>query len=492
MKKQTEMKKKIGIVLIISLFLVLFQTSKVKANPNWLTGWNKRVKIEIDCGDIDSDLSSFPVLIFLSNSSAGQYDEDVSCVFDEVGSNSKKIALTVGETEETYVEIEKWDSTNEQAWLWANVTASSSVNTTLYLYYDNDHADNTVYVDDTNVGNSANVWDSNFKMVQHMCDNTTSSVVDSTQYDNDGTKFAANEPIETDGNISKAQSFDGEDDYIEIPTSGMQTSAGTVSLWIKLLEAPPEANAIFFSHYITGKDARIYLTSLADLTFDVGFSDSSYIVTSHTLTLNSWEHLVLTWVKVNGTTTIKAYANGVNVLTRPDSVDLEAISSEVRLGEPVFTLHLVNCVIDEVHILNQTLTADEIKASYESGRDHLLDFGSEKEIYFIAFYNNAGGQFEVNGTIITNGTTIEYNISDILILKAYPDGNKLFANYTWDSSYTLLNPYNLNLTTNFILWCFFDSVPESTPVTNWMIIPLVFGLAAIALVLKHIQGDDEQ
>lgn len=63
------------------------------AQAAWLSGWDKRVKLTADSGDIDANLSDFPVLVYLSTSS-GRGPDDVSFVFDEVGANSKKIAVT--------------------------------------------------------------------------------------------------------------------------------------------------------------------------------------------------------------------------------------------------------------------------------------------------------------------------------------------------------------------------------------------------------------
>jgi hypothetical protein len=61
------------------------------------------------------------------------------------------------------------------------------------------------------------VWDDNFVFVSHMNDNPdTSHIADSTSNGNNGTKVGANEPIEVAGMLGKAQSFDGDDDYITI------------------------------------------------------------------------------------------------------------------------------------------------------------------------------------------------------------------------------------------------------------------------------------
>ena len=66
-------------------------------------------------------------------------------------------------------------------------------------------------------------------MVQHMTDNPDNAhIMDSTQYDNDGTKKGANEPIETSGKIDSAQSFDGINDYVKLLNCYFRTFAITV------------------------------------------------------------------------------------------------------------------------------------------------------------------------------------------------------------------------------------------------------------------------
>ena len=49
---------------------------------NWLAGWNKRATITINSSEIDEVLTDFPLLIYLSNNSSGENDDDVSFVFD--------------------------------------------------------------------------------------------------------------------------------------------------------------------------------------------------------------------------------------------------------------------------------------------------------------------------------------------------------------------------------------------------------------------------
>src|SRR6056297_2541451 len=116
---------------------------------SWLSGWAKRRKITIDNTNIDSDLDHFPVPVPLGTS-VGQSDQDVSDIFDELGSESLKIAVTKSDGEtEIYAEVEQWDATNEKALLWvskSDLTLTAASVTELYIYYDSSQSDNTDYI----------------------------------------------------------------------------------------------------------------------------------------------------------------------------------------------------------------------------------------------------------------------------------------------------------------------------------------------------------
>jgi len=95
------------------------------------------------------------------------------------------------------------------------------------MYYNNSGASNQQAVTDT--------WDSNFVMIQHMNDVTTSSILDSTTYDNDGTKAGANAPIQTTGKVGYCQLFDGDVDHINITEdiSLEPVNSFTCEVWLK-------------------------------------------------------------------------------------------------------------------------------------------------------------------------------------------------------------------------------------------------------------------
>lgn len=386
------MKRRLSTLFFIFLLLLMYispyfaflpQIPSVKASPDWLSGYDQRVKITINSTDIDGTLTDFPVLIFLSNSSAGENDEDVSFIFDELGedANRTKIAVTTNdETTECYVEIEKWDDANEEAWLWVKVPSiSSTSDTNIYLYYDKDHVNNTAYVGDTNDVVAESVWDSNFKMVYHMRDGaSTSSVYDSTSNDNDGTKLSANNPITYDsGEVDGAQDFGG-DDYVTIPFSlspdytiefwacpdNIADASGTCILSFSDTAAGGSGVALGF---YTGTDEIL----IGNDAFQYGLDDVSVYLTN-----DVWQY----WVDVvDASDDIDFYLDGVNktldVTTYwTNEPDYRSIGVRYATGYSRY----LDGKVDEVRISDTLRNSAWIKASYESERDHLLDFGNEE------------------------------------------------------------------------------------------------------------------
>ena len=159
-------KKALALFLVVVLFTSMVKftpTVKAYAAPK-LEGFGYRYGIDIDSGDVDTNLTDFPVLLILSSSS-GISSADVTAIFDEVGAFNKKIAVTTddGETE-LYVEIEKWDEVGEEAFLWVKVpTVDSGADTRIYFYFDAEAENNTAHIGDLastvaqNVGSLAHI-----------------------------------------------------------------------------------------------------------------------------------------------------------------------------------------------------------------------------------------------------------------------------------------------------------------------------------------------
>ena len=169
------LKKRVLLNSVVLMTLVLSLASAVsilaappsapalQASPWWDSSWPYRKEISIDYTKVDADLTDFPVLISLDSdadlASKAQSDGDDIAFADESGSQLNH-------------EIEYFDDSTGQVVAWVNVPGlSSSSDTILYMYYGNAAA--------TNQENAEGVWDSNYRMVQHL-EETSGTHEDST------------------------------------------------------------------------------------------------------------------------------------------------------------------------------------------------------------------------------------------------------------------------------------------------------------------------
>lgn len=191
----------------------------------WLGTWKNRLSFTVESDYVDSDLTNYPLQLRLATDS-GINTFDASAIFSELEVNNLKIAITTDDGyTQCYVEIERWDDTNQIAILHFKAPSlSSSVDTTFYIYYDNSKADNTTYVGTLNSDIAENVWDSNHKYVCHMANNPAGNspqILDSTSYNHDGTTISMlEEDLTTNGlEDTYALIFDGANNRFEITDS---------------------------------------------------------------------------------------------------------------------------------------------------------------------------------------------------------------------------------------------------------------------------------
>lgn len=352
-------------------------------DPPWLNNFTNRIKLTTDQTDIDGDLTNFPILLYLSTSS-GRNAEDLSFIFDELTADDsrKKIAVTKSDgLTQCYVEIEKWDDANEKAWLWTNgPSVNGTSDTDFWFYYDADATNNTAYVGDINDAAAANVWDSNFKAVYHMRDGaSTSAVYDSTGNNYDGTKAGAGEPAVTtdaNGKIDGAQDFDGANDTIS--TSDFYGASISVECWMNMDVVADYKSFIAKDDVATNREYDLTLDTSKPVFFVWNATEIGYRRGTTTITSGTYRHIVGTY---DGST-IKVYLNGAE-----ETYDVsDTVSGSLKDGTQVVTLgskvgaspNYLNGKVDEVRISNTTRSAAWIKATYETSRDNLLDWGTEE------------------------------------------------------------------------------------------------------------------
>ena len=334
---------------------------------SYLTGYDKRITLNINSTLVNSALTHFPIYVNLSSSS-GITGADVTDVFDVVEANWQTIAFTESDgLTRLYAEVVSWDAVAKTAELWVSSSTwiiSDSVDTTIFLYYGGTIRDSTyIGLVGSNAGEA--VWDANFKLVCHMNDNpNTSAVMDSTSNDNDGTKKAANEPIESMGKIGKGQQSDGADDIITVLDADNldMTTAITIEFWIQPLTITSERMMqknqgygieSLGAHCILTKDGVTWLKQINSV-----------------FTQNIYSHIV--WTRTDDTT-FTGYHNGVS----------KALTSYSNVTWAVNANNLILCggsansyhgVFGELRISNIPRSSAWVGASYETQRDYLITY----------------------------------------------------------------------------------------------------------------------
>ena len=256
-------------------------------------------------------------------------------------------------------------------------SVASGADTDIYYYYDNDHADNTTYIGAINTTAGGHVWDSDFKAVYHMVDATTSTVVDSTSNNNDGTKKAANEPIEAIGKVGQGQQYDATNDYIDCGASDTLNITGNIT--IEAIGISPDLNTyrdIAKRHAgdpWPGWGFRVSGASghQGKLQF---YNGSTTIRSTFTVDDNVWHYMAIVNDNTNSTfykdTTSSSVSQG-----NPNS----ASGATFYLG--AWDTTGSTCwkdILDEVRISSTNRSAAWLKGTYNSLWDSLLTYGSEE------------------------------------------------------------------------------------------------------------------
>jgi hypothetical protein len=352
---------------------------------SWLGDWENCVEITINHTNINEDLTHFPLLIHLS-SACGQNSDNMTAVFNEVGANYSKIAVTKDDDQtQLYVEVEKWDSTNKEAWLWVssnNWTISSTDNTTLYLYYDNSQANNTAYVGVPGSTSGEHVWDSNFYYVDHLQDDpNTSYTRDSTDSNHDGIKGVANQPYEATAKIGDGQTFDGTNDYIRLgdssTSSDLNFTSANFTLEILCKRSGPDSHNSLFSRgptvsYLAGYWAYVEIGGYVSFRTFQGSWPGQYTYSEPDVTLGSWYYIAFR--RDGGTVDI--FINGVDrTASHGTHSNPQSNSQQMRLGTYNMSGNWMKGLLDEARISGGIARNNAwVKATYYSCSDNLVSF----------------------------------------------------------------------------------------------------------------------
>ena len=358
---------------------------KVNHKPSfgWSVGGNgykyrKKLIATSSSAVIPSTQTNFPMLVNLGS------DSDLASKAQEDGDDIL-FTSSDGVTKIDH-EIESYASSTGALIAWVEVP-SLSTSTEIYMYYGNG-----------SVGNQQNVggtWDSYFKGVWHMSDETTSTITDSTDNNNDGSKKGANEPVATTtAKTNEAQDFDGIDDYISMGNvlGFERTDSFSIEGWVKY--ASQDA-AILVAKQEVGSDYRGYSIFVDSdpldavtiyLSNDNSPANRIKVSIANPWDDNAWHYFAITYNGSSLASGIKFYVDDSSqtLTTNEDNLSATILNSaNLQIGARGGTNCPIDGLIDEVRISNSARSADWITSSYHSMNNPsgFYSLGNE-EIYF--------------------------------------------------------------------------------------------------------------
>ena len=196
-------------------------SSEVSTTPS---GFAYKKDITIDHTKVSANLNDFPMLIDI-------FDTDLRT---DVQADGDDIMFKSGYNwcpHEIVSFNQIYNETHAHLIAWVRADLSSSIDTTITMYYGNP--------DLTPQQNPNSVWN-DYVGVWHLDESPTGAVVDSSQYNNDGTTLGSMTGSDlVSGQVGSGFELDGIDDMISISESSSLDSmnyAGTLSLWINWVD----------------------------------------------------------------------------------------------------------------------------------------------------------------------------------------------------------------------------------------------------------------
>jgi ketosteroid isomerase-like protein len=346
---------KLGVKILLKrsfsmILIVLFLTSTLTsvyhavAEPGswWDLGWAYRKSVTIDHTKVAGSLSSFPVLVSITDSdlaSKAQVDGDDIVFTDEYAGKLNH-------------EIEYYNSSSGRLVAWVNMPSLSSVNDTkMYMYYGNSTA--------ANQQNVHNTWDSNYVLVEHLHE-TSGTVIDSSSGGNNGTAMNG-VSRDVPGKINGADQLDGVNDYVEVADAsnleGM--SALTLEVWLK--QSTYHNNGIMNKGGAGGVSYLLQGWSDSALYFAVDGQTNRAVAPVGSYPLNEWYHLT----GVCTGTQLLIYVNSVEKASSSKTASVPSDAYPLQVGQNGVGTYFSGSV-DEVRISKIARSSAWIATEYNN------------------------------------------------------------------------------------------------------------------------------
>ena len=192
-------------------------------------------------------------------------------------------------------------------------------------------------------------------------------VNDSSGNGNNGTVHGAEWGI---GQYGQALHFNGQDSYVEVPTSESLEIDTTVTIaaWINWVDSGDTWLGIMANGQQNGPWANygLFVNRGGRYLYYTLSLDGGHVTQrtpDNTIEPDEWLHACATWDGSNA----RIYVNAEMALEQAQSGTLVPPKLPLRIGHRTGSAHYYNGAIDEVRIYNHTLLEDEILAAMEGG-----------------------------------------------------------------------------------------------------------------------------
>ena len=267
----------------------------------WNTSWLNRRKISFDNSASTGDLDNFPVLVALTSSDINyaktqDQGQDIRFIDDD------------GTTELNY-EIGTWDEAGTSI-VWVKVPQIDAASTTdhIWLYFNNTGAAAKHPSPYTPNAFSQATWESRYKGVWHLNENTDDNAVDATSNPNDGSPVSS--PAASPGKIDRALTFTSTSrlDIAAHASLDLTTySDWTLSAWVKPTDYTGLKWPLIYSYGNYRASLGLTVAEGTDGLIENWINDGALEQSDTAVTFNDWNYVVVTR---DGTDT-RFYLNGV-------------------------------------------------------------------------------------------------------------------------------------------------------------------------------------
>jgi len=378
-------------------------------------------QITLNSSQINSTLTNFPILINVTDTDLRDHVENDS---------GYDIAFFTDSNVQLNHEIEKYDSATGQLIAWVNVTS---------LIHDSD-TEIKIYYGDVDIAatceNIVDTWDSNYTVIQHMNDNSTSTILDSTSYDNDGTKAGANAPIQTTGKVGYCQLFDGDVDHINITEdiSLEPVNSFTCEVWLKTQSIDASKQVFSRGSYVGNTNGYItnyYSWNVIRILVCISADILQQTMSTTVCVNNTWYYFSGTYDNVK----LSVYLNGSfeNSTDVTGDIDYTGDGGDMHIGSMTGSTSPYIGSIDEVRFSNIARSPDWIDITYNT------------------VYNGTDGGFFVFGSEQTQDDASVYSIKGLpndIVTWAGTAGTTVWCNETGDTNEWLEFNMSINATQN--------------------------------------------